>query len=90
MKKYYISQIYLITTFYKHFYDIYKEKPIMMIDKMEESFSKLNQKNMPNFIKEWFSDIKCQVKLSQDKKDKIVNKNSINQYLNKISEVVPR
>jgi hypothetical protein len=71
MKKYYISQIYLITIFYNHFYGIYEEKPKMMLDKMNESFSKLNQRNIPNFIKEWFSDIKCQTNILQSKKDKI-------------------
>jgi hypothetical protein len=71
MKKYYISQIYLITIFYNHFYGIYEEKPKMMLDKMNESFSKLNQRNIPNFIKEWFSDIKCRTNILQSKKDKI-------------------
>ena len=69
--KYYKSQINYITIFYKFYHDLYKTSPNKMIDEMSKSFNKLNKKNIPNFIIEYYSDLKCLYGRLNDKPSKI-------------------
>ena len=43
----------------------------MMIDKMFESFNNLDKRKIPNYIIEYFTEIKYHVNNSEDKKTKI-------------------
>jgi hypothetical protein len=70
-KKYYVSQINYISIFYKYFHDLYKNSPKKMIDEMFKSFNKLDKKRIPNFIIEYYSDLKCLYGQLNDKTSKI-------------------